>query len=123
MLRILSALGLFTALTALCGLAGADDNTPGGKKRGAMLQNPEKIFRLIDRNRDGKISKNEFKAFLTRLAPARVKDKPEMVDRVFERADKDGDGYLSLSEFKDLVARFRDQQAGQKKKPDQPPDP
>ncbi len=54
--------------------------------------NPEQTMRFLDRNRDGKLTKNEVEN--TRLA--------RVFDQILARADEDKDKALSLQEFKKL---------------------
>jgi len=52
---------------------------------------PEAVFKKMDKNSDGKLSKEEFSA--------KAKD-AEKAGKVFAKKDKNGDGFLSLEEFK-----------------------
>jgi hypothetical protein len=95
------------------GTASADD--PPETKKKAPRITVEGVFKKMDANGDGKISKEEFKEFMGNLGDGRLKDRPILLERLFERADADGDGYLSLDELKEVVARFRDRIAKMKK--------
>jgi hypothetical protein len=76
-------------------------DAPGGKANG-QRGNPEAVFKKIDTNGDGKLSKDEFRAFIEKATNGTRKEKPELIDKLFERLDENGDGYLSLEEFKKL---------------------
>ncbi len=65
-------------------------NFDTSRRRGQFLQNPEKFFRLLDRNRDDKLTKTE--AGRTQFA--------RRFDRILERGDLNNDGAISLAEFK-----------------------
>ena len=83
------------ALT-LCGaftLNAADAANP--KKPGAEGKrgNPEEVFKKMDTNNDGSISKEEFLA-----GPQAQKDK-DRAEKMFTAKDKDKDGKLSKEEF------------------------
>ena len=52
---------------------------------------PEAMFKKMDKNSDGKVSKEEFSAKAKDAAKA---------DKAFAKLDKDGDGSLTLEEFK-----------------------
>lgn len=60
--------------------------------RGPFAENPERAFRFLDRNRDGKLTKTEVAE--TPLARA--------FDFILQNGDKDKDGTISLAEIKEL---------------------
>lgn len=66
---------------------------------------PEKAFKFGDKNKDGKLSREEFRQLL-RNGP-RFKDNPKIIDLLFDRLDADGDGSLTLAEFKNIVGTPR----------------
>lgn len=82
---------------AICGafsLQAAEGDKP--KKPGAgdaPRRNPEEVFKKLDTNADGSLSKDEYLA-----APFAQKDKG-MAEKRFGAQDKDKDGKLSKQEF------------------------
>jgi hypothetical protein len=83
-------------------LAAAEGKDKDKKGKGA---NPERAFKKLDTNGDGKLTLDEFKASL----------KPEQAvraDRMFARMDANSDKSVSLEEFK----AFREQAANRQKK-------
>lgn len=67
-------------------ISSADDRGPGGRNRANF--DPERIFRLLDRNRNGKLSKQEARGPLA-----------ERFDDLLARLDADKDRQLSIKEF------------------------
>lgn len=82
------------ALTVACliGLnASAQEKKQAPKK---PPKPPEEVFKALDKNNDGKLTLDEFKA---------NKKKPEQLEKAekwFKAKDKDNDGVLTLDEFK-----------------------
>ena len=113
MLRLFLTLGLFGGLV-VAGDATADDtpakkgDDPPGEKKGPLGMKGEMLFKKIDVNGDGKISKAEFKDFLLTVAGDKLKGRERLLNRIFKQADTDGDGSLSPEEFKALLVRFRE---------------
>lgn len=89
------------AIAGALSLNAADEpKKPGGDK---PKLNPEEMFKKLDKNGDGSISKEEF------LASPGAKKDPAKAEERFKKLDKNGDGKLSLDEFK---------AGGPKKKPE-----
>ena len=66
----------------------ADPSAPAKPKR-----DPAQIFKAVDKDADGGISLDEFKAStIGQIDPSRVGD-------VFKKKDADGDGKLTLAEY------------------------
>jgi Ca2+-binding EF-hand superfamily protein len=68
-----------------------DGDQPGAPRRpeGAPPIDPERAFRFMDRNGDGKVTADEL-----------PEERREMFKNNISRADKDGDGAINLEEFK-----------------------
>jgi len=88
-------------------------DAPAAKGK-AQKGNPELVFKRIDANSDGKLSKDEFRSFIEKAGKGKLADKSELIDKLFDRLDTNGDGYLSLSEFKKL-RELREQLAERKR--------
>ena len=85
---------------AICGaftLHAADGDKPkkpGDGKPGEGKRNPEEMFKKMDTNGDGSVSKDEF------MAGPRAKQDPAKAEERFKELDKNNDGKLSPEEFK-----------------------
>lgn len=84
---------IITLLFATLSVAADDD--PPNKKR----QSVEDVFKKLDKNGDGKVTLDEFRAF-----PG-IKDK-EAAAKAFKKADANSDGALSLDEFRDWAEKM-----------------
>lgn len=76
--------------------SGEDGNPakPGQGKRPPRDLDPDKLFKRMDQNGDGKVTADEV-----------PEERREMLERMIERGDKDGDGALSLDELKAVFGR------------------
>ncbi len=100
-----------------------------GQEAKGKFADPDKVFDLADKDKDGKLSKDEFKAFMG-MAP-KLKDNPKVGDFLFDRLDTDKDGKLTKEEFKkirDLAPKgdgklFPKKDKDAPKKEDPPPAP
>lgn len=95
---------LSLALVFLAGSVFAEDGKGDGKKgpgdKGGKRPDPEKVFKSLDGDGDGKLSREEFSK-----APMLEKieeKKPGSADKFFSRLDANKDGSLSLEEFKKM---------------------
>jgi cytochrome c553 len=100
MVRISGTLILAAALVLASGSAGQD----GPKDK--LKPDPARLFKLSDRDKDGKLSKAEFSRLVSNgpRFKDKIKDNPKLVDLLFGRLDEDGDGSLSPAEFKQFGA-------------------
>ena len=88
----LSAL-VISASLALAAEGDKPKKPEGGKPGEGKRPNPEEMFKKVDANGDGSISKDEFKA-----APFAQKE-PDKAEKMFAFKDADKDGKLSKEEF------------------------
>src|SRR5947209_2786348 len=106
--------GVVGVLVLAAGLARADDEKEKPRP-GAGLRNPEALFKKLDANGDGKVTKEEFTKFFEQVAAGRLKDRPQLIEKLFEKLDANGDGSLTLDEFK-KIKELREQFGGRNKK-------
>ncbi|MCA8986487.1 MAG: hypothetical protein KDA78_02530 [Planctomycetaceae bacterium] len=65
----------------------------GNRERGQMMQNPEAVFAMLDRNRDGKVSLSE--------VPEQARDRMENLFRLAVKQE------LTQAELTELISRYR----------------
>ena len=85
-------------------------------------QRAEQVFKQIDTDQDGAVSKEELSAFGAKLEANRPASgasgpKPPSPDEMFSRADQNGDASVSLDEFTAMVAEA---ETRAKAKPNEP---
>jgi hypothetical protein len=85
----------------LLGTAGAGGP---GETSGKKQYDPETEFKALDKNQDGKVSREEFLARAERTRAKLGEEKAarlrQFLDRVFDRLDTAKRGYLTLEQFK-----------------------
>ena len=109
--------GVALVIGVLVFSSGGSFADPPEEKATPKHGSPEVVFKRIDTNKDGKLSKDEFKAFIDAASKGKFKDRPELIDRLFNRLDTNGDGFLTLSEFKklpELRAKLAEKKKAQK---------
>ncbi|XP_021714294.1 calmodulin-like protein 1 [Chenopodium quinoa] len=78
-------------------------NVNKSKTYQANMQEMKRVFETYDRNKDGKISKEEFKAMLRAINGKGVTVNSDVeAANAFQVADKDGDGFIDFKEFMEL---------------------
>jgi hypothetical protein len=75
-------------------LRAADEPKKPGGPGGKPKMTGEEIFKKLDTNGDGSISKDEF------MAGPRAKEDPAKAEERFKMLDKNSDGKITLEEFK-----------------------
>ncbi|MEN6495608.1 MAG: EF-hand domain-containing protein [Thermoguttaceae bacterium] len=82
------------ALTVACliGLSASAQEKKDGPKK--PPKPPEEVFKALDKDNDGKVTLDEFKA--NRKKPEQI----ERAEKVFKAKDTNNDGSLTLDEFK-----------------------
>lgn len=95
MIRVWFALMVVTAVLAVGpSVTRAKERPTSGEKKAPKV---EDAFKRLDKNSDGKLSKEEFVTCF--------KD-PEKGKSVFDKVDTNRDGYISLGEFKVWMKRM-----------------
>ncbi|KAL2906215.1 Calmodulin-like protein 30 [Bienertia sinuspersici] len=80
-----------------------NSNTKNSKTFQANMQEMKRVFDMYDRNNDGKISKEEYKAMLRGINGKGISVNSIVDgDKAFRVADKDGDGFIDFKEFMEL---------------------
>ncbi|CAK9315808.1 unnamed protein product [Citrullus colocynthis] len=77
------------------------DRQSSGLRRALQPSTEEikQIFNKFDTNRDGRISKHEYRGILKALGRG---NSMEEVQKIFKAVDSDGDGYINLNEFMEV---------------------
>ena len=112
MRKILLSLGLLSAMILCTGALAADDNDNKPKKGKGKLRDTwgkrkidnDKLFGKLDADKDGKLTREEFRKVFEHLGEGRLGDilgdkLDPVADFLFDRLDKDEDGKLSKEEF------------------------
>lgn len=97
---------LLTLVLGLSAAQGADEK-PGRERGERRGPDPERAFKRLDANSDGKVTLEEFKA-----GPAGKRDATK-AEEIFKKIDADGSGDVTLEEFKAHVPR-RGERGGDK---------
>ena len=90
---------LLCALSVAGLLASAPHAAAKPKSKGDRV---EMLFKKLDADGDGKLSKEEFAKITELHKKADGKAKGKHVHKLFEKLDADGDGKISLDEFKKM---------------------
>src|SRR5262249_13598091 len=81
----------------------------------------EEAFKKADRDGDGKLNKEEFRAYYSRMPLPKGKAAASLADQVFAKMDANGDGFITLDEMKQYNAKVKESflkaKASGKKKP------
>jgi hypothetical protein len=107
MQKVWTALVAFTVVCLIGLTAMAADE--GRKRDGGKSIDPEKAFQKLDKDSDGKLTKEEF---LARAGDD--EERKSRAEKQFQKMDTDASGDLSLEEFKAGMKRGE----GRKKKPE-----
>jgi Ca2+-binding EF-hand superfamily protein len=102
----LVAAGLLAGL-GMTGMAAAGDEEKAPPRRPMVVdffkgQDLNALFKKLDADRDGKLSREEFQKLPAELGPAFqafLKDKPGLLDKMFEKLDRDKLGHLTPTTF------------------------
>lgn len=101
----LAALAAAFAISGIATAADKKNTTPESRAGAAKQRDPEALFKRLDANGDGKITKEEFEKVRERLQKAKraaATSKGEIGERILKRLDTNNDGALSLDEFKKM---------------------
>ena len=89
----MKALTTTLALLAIAGLVNAAEGDAKKPEAGKPKMSPEEMFKKLDKDSNGKVSKEEFLA-----SPGAKKDAAKAEER-FGKMDKDKDGSLTVEEM------------------------
>jgi len=89
-------------LALVWNLAVAPETAEAGKGKGKKKADPEALFKKLDANSDGKVTREEFTK-ITELGKKAKTAKPKKLDKLFAKLDTNNDGSLTLDEFKKIT--------------------
>jgi len=98
-MRNFFVLSVVALAVAACSLGAP--NTAEAAKSKKKKNAPEAIFKKLDTNSDGKLSKEEFSK-IGELSKKKKTAKTKKIDKFFAKLDTNNDGSLSLDEFKKI---------------------
>lgn len=105
MKRLIAGMSLVCVCVFAVGTADAADE-PAGKQR-----DPAAMFKKLDANGDGKVTKDEFAKFADAIKDKVGGDKADKIaqgtQQMFDRLDANKDGSLSADEFKSFGGGFQ----------------
>jgi hypothetical protein len=101
---------LVIGLCAVVGLSGDRLGFAAPQKGKAKAADLEELFKKLDADNDGKLSKDEFKKIGDAAGQkVQIKNSPfggairdAIIEKLFEKLDADSDGMLTMDEFKKL---------------------
>src|SRR5437660_1082731 len=115
MIRVFGVTTLLAALALGLSTVGAGDNEPKKKP------DAEALFKKLDTNSDGKLTRDEFLQLADRIKEKAGEEKGEkareFLGKVFDKLDADNKGYLTLAQFKKF-GEMRKKGFGKNKKDD-----
>jgi Ca2+-binding EF-hand superfamily protein len=91
-------------------LASAPSATAKPKAKGDKV---EMMFRKLDTDGDGVLSKEEFAKIAELHKKADGKASGKHLDKLFQKLDADGDGKISLDEFKKIKERRKNKKTNE----------
>jgi Ca2+-binding EF-hand superfamily protein len=94
---LLSVIALLAVTWGLLAMPATAEAGKGKKKKGDVTA----VFKKLDTDNDGKLSKEEFSKF-TGLGKKTKAPSAKRLDRMFSQLDTNNDGFISLEEFKKI---------------------
>lgn len=107
MTRILGGFCLLASFLLLIGSASAADAPAKGKgKLAGKFGDPEAMFKKLDANNDGKLSKDEFLKILDKLPADKQEQAKTALSKLFDKISNGSDG-ITLEQLRKAGAEFK----------------